>query len=272
MVPTRVRIAWSVGAALAALVVADAAGSAPIPFVGRLSIAIGSLPLVSVSGSGIGSTGPGGAASIPAGIFPLGETAALPTPLLGLVYGVAMAAPGQNGKAAPFASGSNGALLFDGSTGTMGLNASAYLLNVGNRALTAIPLGIVGVGGTQTFTLLGGLLAGTIFANPYQLGRVTVSGGVGLGGDSTAHAWRATGFDNRTAAGIGVLQLVSPTTIRLQGGGQDLGSFAMLSVVGIGGADGTVPEFPIVPVPEPVTALLLGAGLLGLAAVTRARS
>ena len=62
-----------------------------------------------------------------------------------------------------------------------------------------------------------------------------------------------TGFDNRSAGGAGVLQLVTPTRIGLGA----LGSLASLATLTI-----TI-------VPEPATALLVACGLAGLAALRR---
>ena len=92
---------------------------------------------------------------------------------------------------------------------------------------------------------------GTVKANPYQLGMVTVMGGVN-GVPSTV---MGTGFDNRTAGGAGVLQLVSPTIVGLGA----LGSLASLATITL--------EI----VPEPATALLVACGLAALGAL-RARS
>ena len=145
-------------------------------------------------------------------------TAPIDPPLL-VIDGFGVGAPGQGGTGQlPLDPGTNKALAFGGVTGTMGLDLSAYLItgysngagtNPNNQA--AIPLAIVGVGGTKKFVALAGLIMGTIKANPYQLGMVTVMGGVN-GAMSTLVA---TGFDNRTAGGLGGLQLVSPTLVSL---------------------------------------------------------
>ena len=166
-----------------------------------------------------------------------------------------MGAPGQGGTGQlPLAPGTNKALAWNGVTGTMGLAVSAYLItgysngagtNPNNQA--AIPLSIIGVGGTKKFIALAGLIMGTIKANPYQLGMVTVMGALN-GGPSTV---MATGFDNRNGAGLAGLQIVSPTIV-------NLGALGSLPVI-------TVLTF----VPEPTTLALVGFGLAALAGMRR---
>ncbi len=63
------------------------------------------------------------------------------------------------------------------------------------------------------------------------------------------------GPDPRTAGGAGVLQLVSPTRVNLGGlvAGDYVSALAILNL-------------NFTPVPEPATGMLLGAGVLALAA------
>jgi hypothetical protein len=230
--------------------VASSASAVPLPFNATLTIQIGSLGTVSGSGSGIGNfSGAGGSASIPAGVIPLHATLPVSPPLL-VIDGFAVGAPGVlTGATVPVPPGSNKALSFGGVTGTMGLVASAYLLTSGQFVAAAIPLGVLGVGGTVMQPPLGMLIMGTIFPNPYQLGMVTLMGAL----QGVLSTVVGTGFDNRTAGGAGVLQLVSPNMI----GFGALGSMTALTTLRI-----TI-------VPEPTTALLLGAGLAALAAGRR---
>jgi hypothetical protein len=248
---------FSILAAGVLVVAAGAASAAPYGFLATASVQVGALPPVSATGAGSGtSVGAGGAASIPGGVFAIVTTAAINPPLL-VIDGFGVGAPGQGGtNQLPLSPGTNLALNFGGVTGTMGLSVSAYLITgymngtgpTPNNA-AAIPLNIVGVGGTKKFVALGTLVMGTIKANPYQLGMVTVMGALN-GSPSTV---AGTGFDNRTAGGLGVLQLVSPTIVALGA----LGSLASLATLTI--------NF----VPEPGTLLLLGMGLAGIAAISR---
>jgi hypothetical protein len=229
---------------------ATAASAALHSLTATLSVAIGTLPAVGLSGgaAAASSAGVGGAATLPAGSISGTFQTSVAPPFLTLLDGVAVAAPGALSTFAPAA---NNLLSFDGATGTMSLNASAYLL-MGAAASAEIPLGVVGVGGTQMFLLGGALVAGTIFANPYQLGMLTLMGTL----NGAPHTLMATGFDGRTAGGEGTLVLVSPTTIDLGPVGS-LASIATLTL-NIGPA-----------IPEPGTLILLGAGIAVLAAARR---
>jgi hypothetical protein len=246
------------------LVAAGAANAAPSQFVATAAVVVGALPPVTATGSGTGSTnGAGGAASIPGNVFSIVTVAPINPPLL-VINGFGVGAPGQGGfrdlGTNPLNPGTNKALAFGGTTGTMGLSVSAYLITGFNGTPTtglptptnlaaAIPLAIVGVGGNQKFTALAGLVMGTIMANPYQLGMVTVMGAL----QGVPSSVMGTGFDNRTAGGQGTLQLVSPTVVALGA----LGSLAALATL------------TITFVPEPGTLLLLGMGLAGIAVFGR---
>jgi hypothetical protein len=217
-----------------------------------LNVAIGTLPAAGFSGAAAAasSAGAGGAATLPSGSISGVFQNTISPPLLTLIDGVGLAAPGLGSSLVDFASNAlpatNNPLSFDGVTGTMSLNASAYLLMAGDTILE-IPLGVVGVGGTAMFHVLS-LVAGVINANPYQLGMLTLMGAL----NTAPHTLTATGVDNRTAGGEGTLVLVSPTNVSLG----VLGNLASIStlVLDIGPA-----------IPEPGTVLLVGAGVVALA-------
>jgi len=241
-------------AAAAFLFGTTAAQAAILPATATLNVAIGTLPPAGFAGgsAGASSAGAGGAATLPVGsITGVFQTAIVP-PLLTLLDGIGVGAPGCAAGcvfATAAAPAANNPLAFNGVTGTMSLNASAYLLMGGANALE-IPLGVIGVGGTQAFHALS-LVAGVINANPYQLGMLTLMGAL----NTAAHTIMATGVDNRTAGGAGTLVLISPTSVNL----------------GVLGSLASIATLTITYVPEPGTLLLLGAGVAGLAAIGRKR-
>ena len=231
----------------------SAAHAVALPFHATLTLQVGlySTITASASGSGVGdSGGASGTATIPADTFSLQSTGPLAQPILSILFGYAIAAPGQGGLP-PYAAGSNGALAFNGSTGTMGLNASAYLRNKAGKAVAALPLDRVGVGGTALFTVIA--IPFSIQANPYQLGMVTVSGAIQSGAPAIL---MGTGFDARTTGGLGTLQLVTPARFNAA----TLGSIPVLSTLSI------------TYTPEPGTIVLLGAGLAAIATRRRRRA
>jgi hypothetical protein len=236
----------SVLASVLLLGAATAAPAAILPMPATLEVAIGGLPTATFSGfaAAASSAGAGGPATLPAGAISGIFHTPISPPLLTLLDGITVA-----GSCCDLIfSATNGPLAFDGATGTMSLNASAYLL-MGASPAAAIPLGVVGVGGTQMFHVLT-LVTGTIHANPYQLGMLTLMGAL----NGAPHTLVGTGFDARTAGGAGQLVLVSPTTVTLG----PLGSLAALSTLTLG-------------VPEPGTLALVAAGVAGLAAAGRLR-
>jgi hypothetical protein len=223
------------------------ATAAILPVTASLSVAIGTLPAAGFVGgaAAASSAGAGGAATLPAGAISGTFSTAVSPPLLTLLDGIGVGAP----AGWPGGPATNNPLAWNGASGTMGLNASAYLL-MGGASVAEIPLGVVGVGGTQMFHVLT-LVAGTINANPYQLGMLTLMGAL----NGAPHTLVGTGVDNRTAGGAGTLVLVSPTNVSL----------------GVLGNLAAIATLTLTYVPEPGTLLLLGAGVAGLAAIGRKR-
>jgi hypothetical protein len=238
---------------------ASAASAGTGDVTANLSVTIGTLPPAGFSGgsSSASSAGAGGAATLPAGAINGVFQTAINPPLLGILDGIGVAVPGLaiNSAFGTPAAAVNDPLAWGGTTGTMALNASAYLLMAGT-IVAEVPLGVVGVGGTQMFHVLS-LVSGTINANPYQLGAVTLMGSLNMAN----HTLMGTGADNRTANGNGTLVLVSPTTVSLGA----LGALASISTLTLTYSN----------VPEPNAALLAGAavaGLVGLAGWRKRRA
>lgn len=232
--------------ALAATIAAPA-GAAIYPVNGTLGMEIGTLPAFSVTGtdSAARSDGTGLTATAPEGMFQVNFSTALSPALLGLI-GTAKVV-GQN---EPGSFTSNGGPL-GGVGGPMGLNADLIL----GAFVITIPLDVVGAGGTTTVSASGSLLHITVLGSPWQVTDTTVTGNF-----DGATVLTGDGFDNRTAAGRGTLQLVSPTRIKLFSGG--FGLNAILP---------SVATLTLEYVPEPGTLLLLGSGVAGLALLGRSR-
>ncbi len=252
------------------LLAAGTAQAAPAPFTASLTVAVGSFDPITFTGSGVGDTVGGGTASIPGGAITAGFVSRLETPIAGLIPGFAICAQGFSdsqvfpipavaGSAgavadcAPLANGFLDAVTFDGGTsGSGGLNATAYLTSNSNTPLVTIPLGIVGTGGVVNFTVLG--TAATLTANPWTTGFVTVTGQ--LLTDTEPITFEATGSDNRDASGFGTLTLVTTALANLGG----LGTTPAIAILEI--------NF----IPEPGTILLVGMGVAGLATFGRRRA
>lgn len=223
------------------------------PVTAHVSVKIGSFPEATFDGEAemASSAAQGGTATLPAGAFSGLFTTPIP-PIVGdELDTLGVGAPGGSGLW-PVGPASNQVLAWDGAAGTMALDASAYLMATDEGAGTAtilseIPLAVVGVGGTQMFTVFQGLVSGTIVAYPYQLGMLTLMGNLG----TELHTIMGTGVDNRTAGGEGNLVLVSPNRVELGGLGT-LQSIATLSLTYA---------------PEPGATLLGGAAVASLVAL-----
>lgn len=269
--------------AVAALAVAGSAHAAPAPFDATLTVQVGTFDPIPFTGSGEADTVPDGAVTIPAGELSAGFVSRLTAPLLGIIPGFAVCAAGfPDGTTitippnpgdvvfdcAPLANGELDELVFDGNTsGTGGLDASAYLIGQTGQTAVSIPLSIIGVGGQATFNVLG--TASTLDANPWTTDPVIVGGGlnsttpfpnpfcVDVGnpyscctapGTGRCDEFSDSGFDNRDpATGLGELKLVTTALATL-------------------GALGTVPTLATLAVtlPEPTSA---SAGLAAMGAL-----
>jgi len=189
--------------------VAASTTAAPREFTGTLTIRLPFGFNANTPGSGTGTSDGGfpSPATIGSGVFPVHTTVGFTQPFLGVISAVEIAAPGS-----PGVPGSNGPLNWNGFSGGMPLNASAFLKGFGTT-LGAIPLNVVGVGGTQPFQI--GSLQGSVVGNLYQLGYFFLTGTLN-GSFLTVFA---SGFDARTANGAGQLQMVAPTFINFSGFG-----------------------------------------------------
>jgi hypothetical protein len=232
--------------ALAALL-AGRADAAVLPLNGTLSIDLGGIAVVTLTGSGTGtSNGPFGLATVPHGLVSLATTATFPIqpPALNLSKITVM------GPASSFAGS------FDPG-GNMGNDAVANLFFTDGAAAGAVPLRYVGVATgchlfvCPPFTIVGVAWTnlGATAADPTKT-TMLMQTAAGIPVTVTA-----TAFDARTAGGAGTVQLVAPTLMKIFGG--SLGSLPIVGTLTL--------RF----VPEPGALLLLGSGVAGLAAAGR---
>jgi hypothetical protein len=279
--------------AVAALAVAGSAHAAPAPFQATLTVQVGTFDPIPFTGSGNADTVPDGAVTIPAGELSAGFVSRLTAPLLGIIPGFAVCAPGYPDgttfpipatggdvvfDCTPLDNGELDTLTFDGNTSaTGGLIAAAYLAGQTNQSAVGIPLNIIGVGGQATFNVLG--TASTLDANPWTTEEVVVAGGLAsttpfanpfcnAAGDPYSCCTGAgmgrcdqfidSGFDNRDpATGLGQVKLVTTALATLGA----LGTVPTLATLSI-----TLPE------PTSATAGLAAMGALALLARRARRS
>jgi hypothetical protein len=233
-------------AALLALAATSPARAAQLPFTGTLSVQFGDLAFAA-DGSGVATVNGAGVAgglleqlALPAGAF---AVSGFSTPVVGLspISGVSVSAANAAGAFDRSAGALGGAMAVDG------LARICLFLDCasGPPITLALPLGVVGVGGSTAVT---GLVDVTLAGGPWSTGVVT-AGGLAR----TGFARGPNGLAGSTAQPGGVVQLVTPVLIRASLGpqGLELPGFGVLSL-----------RF----VPEPGALALLGAGLVGLLA------
>jgi hypothetical protein len=222
------------------------AGAAPIAFTGELTIDLGALGQYATAGSGVADVAPTGAFALPGGAFAISEIQPLPFSLLGITAQLEVVGANAPGSFEPGGGpdGGFGAEFapFAGSA-FLGVDLGTFPVT-----LTALPLVLLGNGGTFTFP-----------PGPFDLSTVTgawttgVSTRVYTDGGATL-TLTVSGFDARTAGGLGPLQLVTPVTIFDVADAVIVPGFATLALTFV---------------PEPAGLLLLVVGLVTLAVALR---
>jgi hypothetical protein len=222
-------IARVAAAGVASLALAGAASAGPVS--GSLTLILGGLPPLGVSGSGNGSSSATGA-SVDASIFATTATLPATTPFVTAVR----------------VSAENGAGAFTGATlhGPMAVRGNVRLLRGGLTAFT-IPLTLgatrgVGLGGApiQVGTPSSAI---TLSAGTWSAGLVQLTG---IGTPGSLRTVSLAGSDQRTALGAGTLTLVTPMRITHS----LLGSMAAFGVL------------ELTYVPEPAAGVLIAAALM----------
>jgi hypothetical protein len=251
---------FTTGAALAlTALLAAPASAAPFQTNATLAVALGSLGGPALTGSGIGdSSGQFDAASIPAGLISLATTAIVPInpPAIGLSL-ITVPTPAAN-AAGSFVPGGGGG---GGLGGAMGNSAVANLFFTNGNPAGSVALNPLGGGGTA-MAMVAALPVTVVGAVWTDLGvnATTPTKTIMIMEAPTAipSTVTATAFDNRTAGGLGTVQLVAPVIAKIFGG--NLGNLPVVGVLTL--------QF----VPEPGTLLLVGSGIDGLVAYGRKRA
>jgi len=268
--------------AVAVLAVAGSAHAASAPFEATLSIQVGTFDPIPFSGAGDADTVPGGTVNLPLGSVTAGFVSRLDAPLLGIIPGFSVCAPGYPDGTTfpvpatpgvlfdcdPLDNGQLDALTFDGNTSaTGGLLAAAYLAGQTNQSAVAIPLTIIGVGGQATFNVLG--TASTLDANPWTTNQVVVAGGLASTTPFANPFCTAAGdpYPCCTAAGTGRCDQFIDSGYDDRDGTTGLGELKLVTTaLATLGALGTVPTLAALTItlPEPTSA---AAGLAAMGAL-----
>ena len=221
--------------------------TALLPATGTLTLLFGPLPSLTLSGTGSASSagGPGSSHTIPAGFFDSATPITVTSNATFLGVADIRLSSAVQGASASFAPG--GALAIAG-TGTF--------LSPMDGSGGQFPLSLLGgTTGTSPFAvgvlpghLLGASFVGAGSGGPIVFARTAVALGIPV-------TLTATAYDNRTAGGVGTVQLVAPAT-------GDFGIFGSMPVFGV---------LQIRYTPEPGSLILLGSGLAALGAGVRRR-
>jgi hypothetical protein len=244
-------LALGLGFGVALLGTTGAARAGTVPFTATLSFEVVGVPPIVASGAGVATiNGSGGGPhigtlSLPAGaIATTGLVQPITDPVVFPIAGLRLTA-------------ANGAGNFVGSGGAMPILGVAKVCLFGAcptaPANLSVPLSVVGVGGVVTVI---GPVNLTVTGAPWTTGTAVIGVGVSA---PTRMGFRHGPASNTsgTAAGSGVMQLVTPIFISTNiGSSSIIPTFATLTL-----------HF----VPEPGTLLLIGAGLAAIGVAGRRR-